>query len=254
MKIENGYLVFENETISFKKVTGSHFGALNGLDRFKKKGDVALQLMGMIVDEQLTEEVVEVSEEDKKMNYYLRRGDIAEHLIISKYNKKGIETLTFKKKDVNYDNFQDIKGFGGLTDIQLPTEKAVIECKSKEMNKYDSIIKWGVSTEEIQGEYYAHLLNWDTFITEWVFFTEEQAQQVKDRVKITSYNGMKNHTKTQNVDHDKINKMMDNCKTYLNTIFKERRINLDHISSDCLALLGLNEGVSLLPDNEDTPF
>ncbi len=254
MKIENGYLVFDTETIAFKKVTGSHFGALNGLDRFNKKGDVALKLMGMIPEEQLTEEVEELTEEDKKMNYYLRRGDIAEHLIISKYNKKGIETLTFKKKDVSYDNFQHIKGFGGLTDIQLPTEKAVIECKSKEMNKYDVIIKYGVSTEELQGEYYAHLQGWDTFITEWVFFTEEQAKCVKDRKPIQSYAGMKNHTKNGKVDHEKIDNMMNNCRNFLNTIFKERRINLDHISSDCLALLGLNEGVALLPDNEDTPF
>ena len=164
LKIENNYLLIP-ENAKAKKITGTKFPVLIGKNSFKQKGDQMLELFGLYKEE--------------VDPYYLKRGDIAEALVNQTFKENGYKTKTWKKKEINYDNFQDVEVFGGMIDIfvEKPIQR-VIEVKSKNLKDYGIISQNGNEHEELQGMLYAYLRNVDLIMV-WVFFNDETEKCIR---------------------------------------------------------------------------
>lgn len=226
MRIENGYLIIEKtEMTKFKKITGHSFVQLIGIDPFTKVGDCLLSMHGLY-----SEKI------DKK---WLKRGDFAEKIIQKVYTRNGHKITTYDKNEVNYDNFQQYKHFGGLLDIELIEENSLIEVKSKSMKDYDYIIENQPIQEIYQGLYYGYLRGYETITMEWVFFDEQTQEEIFNDKPITTLKNLKKYGKRFAVNKEE---MKQKLQTALQIVFDFRengKIPLNNISDKVLNYLGL---------------
>lgn len=240
IKIENGYLVFENEILKNKKIGGHAFVGLNNLDHFKRVGDVLLSLFGI-----LKEEV------DEK---YLKRGDYAENIIKYVYERDGHKCTTYDKKEIRYDNFKEYVNCGGLIDIELLEESTLIEVKSKSLKDYDYISKVGMPNSEIyQGMYYGYLRKYNSIKMEYVFFDKETEEEIFNSKKPTTLKNLKRLSKTYDVNRQEIENMIKNAIKLKTIAFNERKISVDLISDNALKKLNLFQE-KINKDFAEVPF
>lgn len=238
MKIENGKLIFTEQDViktkngisTPKKITGHSFVGLIGKDPFKLKGDYLLELFRLLKTEEIDE-------------YWLKRGDIAEAIIQKCYIRDGHKYQKWDKNEVNYDNFQDIDYFGGLID-GLVDDVIINEVKSKSLKDYDNIFKYGRENEELQGMYYATLKGLDTLFMDWVFFTPQQEEELKETGKITDFKGMQRFSKQFTVDRKYIMKLMYEALTYYNNCYNNG-IPLEDLSDKALQRLMKERGLKI---------
>jgi len=161
-----------------KKVTSRAFPTLLGKNKYESSGKATLERFGLIEKEQIDP-------------YWLVRGNLAEKIVynflLNHYKEqKGVDVklTTWKKEEINYDNFPKNEKFGGMIDIaisQPPEYRAVVEVKSKSMKDYD-LIKENKGNEEevLQGLFLAYLSKSEKCLMAYVFFTPEQEKQIKD--------------------------------------------------------------------------
>lgn len=239
MQIKNGYLCFYpfdtgnigKDGKKPKKITGHSFVGLIGKDPFKPKGDYLLDLFRILPSDPIDP-------------YYLERGDIAEDLIQRRYTKDGHKYQKWDKKQIKYDNFQNIENFGGLVD-GLIDDCIINEVKSKLLKDYDNIVQNGKESEELQGMYYATLWGLDTLFMDWVFFTEEQEKELRETHNITNWSGMKRFSKQFNVDRRYIMGLMKQALDYYNYCLGCGMIPLEDLSDKALQRLMKEKGLKL---------
>lgn len=227
MKIENDYLIFEkNDNIKLKKITGTTFPALLGLDPFKKKGDCLLSMLNYV-------------KEDFDV-FYTKRGDIAEKIAKVYLEKNGFKCTTYDKFEINFDNFPENKSFGGLIDIELLENDTLVEVKSKSLKDFNEIIKNnGCLHQELQGLHYGWLRKYNFIKMIWIFFDEDTENEIKNNKPITSYNKIKKFEKeilVNNMEQDNLHKQV--LQYVYDCLVKNKAIPLQDISDKYLKLLG----------------
>jgi len=163
-----------------RKVTSRAFPCLLGINKDESSGKATLERFGLTEKEQIDP-------------YYLVRDNLAEKLaydyLKAHYKEsKGVDLVlaTWKKEEINYDNFSKNEKFGGMIDIAIaqPAEyRAVAEVKSKSMKDYENIKGSRGNPEEVyQGLFLSYLSKTDKCLMAYVFFTPEQEQEIKDRM------------------------------------------------------------------------
>lgn len=226
MKIEDGYLIVEkNEMTKFKKITGHSFVQLIGIDPFTKVGDCLLAMHGLY--------------SEKVDDKWLKRGEFAEKIVQKVYTRNGHKITIYNKKEINYDNFQNYKHFGGLLDIELIEESSLIEVKSKSMKDYDYITKNPPIQEVYQGLYYGYLRKYPAITMEWIFFDEQTEQEVFNDKPITTLKLLKKHNQRYAVNNEE---MLQKLQKALGIVLEFRetgKILLNDISDKVLKYLGL---------------
>lgn len=241
MRIENGYLIFDEEKeinkLEFKKINGHNFVELVGLNQFSKVGDTLIKMFGFVKEEI-----------DKK---WLIRGDFAEQIVKSVYTRDGHICTTYDKEKINYDNFQDNKYFSGVIDIELLDENTLIEVKSKSMKDYDKILKYPPKNEIYQGLMYGFLRNYNHIIMEWIFFDEQTENEIFVGKNPTTLKNLKKEKVVYNVDREEMKALMNNAYKIVKDFVNTKKISLDLISEKTLEKLGiLKKDVDL----DDLPF
>ena len=225
MKIEGNYLVFDTETIKSEKITGTTIPSLLGIDKFKKKGNTLLSMWGF-VKEDFDE-------------FYTKRGELAEKIAKFILKKRGKQIVTYNAEELKWDNFQNIKGLGGLIDIEIPSEETLYEIKSKSLKDYEYICKNGQENQERQALHYGCLRNYKVVHIMWIFFDEQTENEIRNNLPITTLKNIKMFEKPLYVDLNKLQSENNEALTYLLTCYKEKRIPLDDISDSYLEKLGL---------------
>lgn len=221
---EQNCLVFEdNDNLKIKKIGGHAFVELLGLNSYKTIGDALLELHGVVK-----------SEVDEK---YLLRGDIAETIIKKVYERDGHHCVTYDKKQIKHDNFQNVEYFGGLIDIELPVEQTLIEVKSKSMNKYEEINNHKPQDEIFQAFLYGYLRGYKSIIMEWVFFDEKTEKEIFEKKPITSFKDLKKIKEVLAVPSNMV-EYMYKVLNIVQEFRKTRKISLDAISDEYLKKLG----------------
>lgn len=224
MHIEDNFLIID-EDFKPRKIFGHSFVGLCGLDPFNKIGDTLLIMHKLI-------------KKDVPIKY-LRRGDFAENIIKRVYERDGHKCTTYDKKEIEYDNFKELKYFGGIIDIELLEEKTLIEVKSKSMKDYDNIIKNIPKQELYQGLYYGFLRKYETIIMEYVFFDEKTEQEIFEDKKPTTLKNLKKHNAIVHINYIEMNNLLTQALK-LNKAFEEnKKISLNLISDEVLNQLGL---------------
>lgn len=195
--------VFDKEKIKPKKITSRAFPELLGLNKYNSIGKAILDRWGLLVKEDIDE-------------MYIKRGELAEtfanNYLKEKYAKitgKELITKQFNTKEENYDMFKKNENFGGVVDIGIsePEEqRAVVEVKSKNIKDYTKIIENGEipQHETLQGEFLAFLSKTKKYIMAYVFFTNEQEEEIREKgVNVSfSYKDVIIKTKTFIVDEE----------------------------------------------------
>lgn len=229
MKIEDGYLIFNNpdevNKIYYKKINGHNFVNLVGLNKFAKVGDTLLEMFGFIKNEV-----------DPK---YLLRGDFAEKIVKKCYERDGFKCTTYDKKACRYDNFKDNQYFSGLIDIDLIENETLIEVKSKSLKDYDKIIKYPPESEIYQGLMYGFLKNYTYIIMEWVFFDKETEEEIFLGKTPTTLGKLKKFKRTYMINQDEMKQLLNKAFIVVRNFVNERRIPLNLISESSLEKLGL---------------
>lgn len=238
MKIENGYLVVDpSEIKKFKKITGHSFVQLIGIDPFTKVGDCLLTMHGLY--------------KEKIDEKWLKRGDFAERVVQRVYKRDGHIITTYKKEEVNYDNFQDNLWFGGLLDIELLEEKTLVEVKSKSMKDYDFIIKNPPLQEIYQGLYYGYLRDYGHITMEWVFFDKQTEEEIFNDLPVTTLQNLKKYSKTFAINRDSMKEKLDQARNVLIEFRETGKIHISNISDKVLNYLGFNRNDIMM---NDLPF
>lgn len=238
MKIENGYLVVDpSEIKKFKKITGHSFVQLIGIDPFTKVGDCLLTMHGLY--------------KEKIDEKWLKRGDFAERVVQRVYKRDGHIITTYKKEEVNYDNFQDNLWFGGLLDIELLEEKTLVEVKSKSMKDYDFIVKNPPLQEIYQGLYYGYLRDYDHITMEWVFFDKQTEEEIFNDLPVTTLQNLKKYSKTFAINRDSMKEKLDQARNVLIEFRETGKIHISNISDKVLNYLGFNRNDIMM---NDLPF
>lgn len=224
MHIEGDFLIVDEE-FKPRKIFGHSFVGLCGLDPFTKIGDTLLKMHKLIKEE--------------VPRKYLLRGDFAENIIKHVYERDGHKCTTYDKYEIKFDNFQELKHFGGLIDIELLEEKTLIEVKSKSMKDYEYVKASPPKQEVYQGLYYGFLRKYEKITMEWVFFDEETEQEVFEGKKPTTLKNLKKHSEVFVINHLEMHNLLTQALK-LNKAFEEnKKIHLDLISDDALKQLGL---------------
>ena len=202
IRVENGYIILSDEAEA-KKITGTKFPVLLGKNPHKKRGDQMLEMFGLYKEE---------------VNpYFLKRGDIGEALVNQTFKENGYKTKTWKKKEINYDNFPENEDFGGMIDIFIEKPiKNVIEVKTKNLKDYSKIVQEGNEHEELQGMLYAYLKQVDLIMV-WVFFNDETEKAIKMNLPFDVHSFNENVERTVTF-HIKIIKM-DNENRRLREVY-----------------------------------
>lgn len=226
MYIKDDYIYLEGEFIKNKKITGTTFVSLCGKDRFNKKGDTILQMMGLY--------------KNKVDPKYLKRGDCAEWLVKKTYIKYGHHPVTYDKKEIGYDNFHDNAVLGGMIDIELPEEKSLIEVKSKSMSKYNEYLTYEDEKEIFQGELYAYLRNYNKFYMEWIFFDKPTEDEVFAGERPKTYNNLKRISRCYSVDRTTMDKLITQAVNYRDRCYNDRKIPLVDITPKVILYLREN--------------
>lgn len=224
MYIDKEYLILEDKDLKkHKKITGHAFVQLCGKDKFNKRGDCVLDRLGLLPK-------VEIDP------FYTNRGKLAEVLVKKSYEKNGHYCITSDPKEINYDNFPNLEIFGGMYDIIVDTE-IVSEVKSKSLANKENIINFGNETEELQGEFYAVLLDIEQCNLDWVFFPKDIEDKIKANEKITSFAGIEKYTKSIKVvgeEKARVIALMQEAITYYDTCYYEKRISMYDISGNVI--------------------
>lgn len=224
MHIEDNFLIVD-EIFEPRKIYGHSFVGLCGLDPLSKIGDTLLKMHKLI-------------KEDVPKKYLLR-GDFAEKIIKHVYERDGHKCTTYNKYEIKFDNFKELKYFGGLIDIELLEEKTLIEVKSKSMKDYEYVKASPPKQEVYQGLYYGFLRRYDTITMEWVFFDEETEQEVFEGKKPTTLKNLKKHSEIIPINYIEMNNLLTQALK-LNKAFEEnKKISLNLISDEVLNQLGL---------------
>lgn len=239
MKIQNEYLVLEEEDIhkmKIKKISGHSFVGLIGLDKYKKVGDVLLEMHGFIK-----------SEVDPK---WLKRGQLAENIVLKVYERNH-KCITYDKKIINYDNFQTYKNCGGLIDIEIPSENTLIEVKSKSMKDYEKICEKQPEVEIYQALYYGYLRGYKEITMEWIFFDKETEEEVFSGKKPTTLMNLKRLSKKFSVDENEIKQLIVKALKIVQIFRNEKRILLSDISGSIAKILNLiGNDLTIIEDGE----
>ena len=162
---------------SHKKLTSRAFACIIGKNKWESVGKSILERFRL-------------NKKDIIDPYYGVRGDLAELMVydfLKAHYKKTKEVdlglVTWDKNDISYDNFSTNKQFGGMIDIAIKTPseyRAVVEVKSKSMKDLDKIKESKGNPEEVmQGIFLSYLSKVDKCLMIYVFFTEEQEQNIK---------------------------------------------------------------------------
>jgi hypothetical protein len=228
MKIENGYLVFENtDYIKNKKITATNMTALLGTNKFKKKGDALLSIFGIY------KEIIDP--------FYTKRGEIAELILREKYKSDGFQIKFWDKFAINFDNFPTQKEFGGMIDIALisPTRE-VVECKSKNINDLEKTKRFRNDDYEHQAQFYGYFSKCDDINLCYVFFTDEQENRIRNNrpIDILKEN-FEFYTYKVKLDRKKFKSELEKCLEYKLKCYNEKKIPLDDISEKILQELHL---------------
>ncbi len=238
IRIEDEFLKFDLHDIYIdkkrnlpKKITGHSFVALIGKDKFKTKGDCVIELLKILQPKQIDE-------------FYQIRGAYGEKLIERMYLRDHRQYCTYEKKDINYDNFPDIKYFGGLVDGLLDGA-TVVECKSKSLSDKEFVINNKIESEELQGEYYATLWNLNSVFMEYVFFPSEIEEKIKRKEKIDSFKGCERHQKPLIVDNQKIIQYMKEALSYYMNCYSTFSIPISDISNAYMDRLIKEKGLQI---------
>ena len=179
--VQGDYVFEKLQNANHKKITSRAFACLLGKNGFESAGKTILERCNMIEKEAIDP-------------YYTVRGAIGEVLaedyfiaVYKQYKKIDIGIMSWDAKKVNFDNFQNNLDFGGLLDraITLPKEyRAVIEVKSKSMKDLQFIDnKKGVEEEVLQGKFLSTLSKSETCHMAYIFFNEQQEEQLRNYVK-----------------------------------------------------------------------
>ncbi len=235
MRVEGSYLYLDGE-LKCKKITGTKFPVLLGKNRYKKKGEQALELLGVIPGEDADD-------------FFQKRGDEAEKITKMVLESKGWECITWDKEAIDYDNFPFWKRFGGMIDIAVTKPyRLVVEVKGKNIKKYHQIRQYGNIAEEKQGELYAYMSECDLLMV-WVFFNDETEQCIREGkpYDINGFNakGERNvsiYTKYNTINRDLLKREMQEAEEYMETIMRDRRIWLYDLNEEILNKIGLTIG------------
>lgn len=236
IRIEDGYLKFDLHDIYInkktnlpKKITGHSFVALIDKDNFKPKGDCVIDLLKILPMQPIDE-------------FYQIRGKYGEKLIERMYLRERRQYCTYEGKDINWDNFPDIKYFGGLVDGLLDGA-TIVECKSKSLSNKEYVINNKIENEELQAEFYATLWNLNSVFMEYVFFPEEIENKIRNKEKIESFKGCERYQKALVVDNNKIVDYMKQALKYYMTCYSTFSIPLEDISDKYMQRLMTEKGL-----------
>ena len=214
----------KNNTLTFfKKITGTTIADLAGLNKFKPKGDCVLAMLGYV-----TEPFDE---------FYTKRGDIAEKLAFKSLTKKGHKCVTYDKKQYHYDNFPENPYFGGLIDIEIPSEKTLYEIKSKNIKDYEKISKFGDVVQEEQAMHYAFLRGYKEAHIMWIFFDDTTEEEIRSDKPISTYKNLKMFEKTLPIDFDYQDKLHKDALLYYVHCLAHQQVPIEDVSDKYLELL-----------------
>lgn len=232
----DGYYYLDTEEVPKwqKKITGTNYPALAGIDPFTKRGDQVLKDFKVIV------EPFDV--------FYTKRGAIAETLSKLSLERDGQRCTIYK--DI-WDCFKGVKNFGGIIDIELLDHNTLYEIKSKNIKDYDKIVKWGCRQQEAQAKHYAWLRGYQTCYIQWVFFPDNIESQIRNDEKITSWQGIKKYTKQLWVDLEEEERLHKEALEFYTKCFTEKRIPIVEISENYQKQLGIECEVLT---TENSPF
>lgn len=191
---DNTEIVVEKDNLLRIGMTGFRLSAHNfayvmGASKWNSKGKAILNIMGTL-------------KSDFFDDYYGYRGDVAEKLVVQHIEKTykpqfpNLKLDTWKKeqfKKDSYNQFPNSKKFSAMLDIGMTLDsikfaetkdlslKVNVEIKSKSMKMYEEIIeKKNYPKEEVlQGQFSSTLCGLSKVSMAWVFFTEEQENQLK---------------------------------------------------------------------------
>lgn len=212
-----------NELSFFKKITGTNFPNLAGLNKFKPRGDEVLAMLGYV-------------KEDFDP-FYTARGALAEKLALKSLTKRGLNCVVYDSKKVGYDNFKDNPNFGGLIDIEIPSLNTLYEIKSRNIKDCEKIQKYGDLCQENQALHYGYLRNYKTVHIMWIFFDDETEKLLKTNQPVTSYKNLKMFEKELTVNYDEQKKLHDEALSYYKSCIAKQAVPFDDISDKYLELL-----------------
>ena len=216
-----------------KKITGHSLVDICGLNKYKKPGDVILQLLGFYTPAF-----------DPKYRF---RGNNAEQLARIYYSKKlGFEIVFYTEEQLKacyYDVFNDDDYFGGVPDIEIPKDLFLVEVKSKSMKDYDEIVSKGnLPLDEVyQGMYYAYKRNYPKFRMFYVFYDEETEKILFEGGTPTTYKNVMIFEKEFDVDREDIEAKMKHAQQYYNWCYTNGYVPLEDISDKVLIEMGLKK-------------
>lgn len=231
MQIKDNYIIFnKNELRMKRKIPARIFVGLCGFDNFKTREDYLLML------HELYDETVD--------DRYLKRGDFAEGLIKRCYERDGRGPTTYNKVEIKWDNFKNIKVWGGLIDIELPLEQTLVEVKSKSIDKYDYIDRNPPKSEVYQGLFYAYHRGYPKCIMEWVFFTPPQEDAIFNGHMPQSLQGMKRISKVFEVDRPHMASLLESAEKFVKDFRENPKLPVASISPEILQAVIKKQGGS----------
>lgn len=233
IKQDNLYIYVDTDKTvrTKKKISGHSFVGLVDFDKFNKRGDIILSLLGIKKDEV-----------DPKYAY---RGELAEMVVRAIYERKLKKQIVWydeeAKKDNNYDFFPTYLQCGGIPDIEIPSEQTLIEVKSKSMKDYAYIKEHGAPASELyQALYYGFLRKYKKITMFYVFFDEESEQLAFQNKPIKTYNNLKFLTQTYDVKEEEIDFLVKSALNYYNDCVKNKRIPISDLSKTVLNEIGVD--------------
>ena len=209
MKLQLGTkFEFDGESYVFeklgkrKKITSRVFPSLIGKNKYESIGHALLDRFSLLEKEEIHP-------------FYSVRGEIAERMadkhlreVYLKKHNADLATKRWENEEVNFDNFPNNPDFGGLIDIAIaaPQEyRAVVEVKSKRIDKYKAITeKSGSDDETLQGEFLAYLSGVMRYVMVYVFFEKIQELRIVEFCSEDYYKGYEINAKiaaTKIIEH-----------------------------------------------------
>jgi len=212
-----------NKLTFFKKITGTNFPDLAGLNKFKPKGDAVLAMLGYV-------------KEDFDP-FYTKRGALAEKLAFMSLTKRNHKCVTYDPNKIFYDNFPNDPYFGGMIDIEIPSENTLYEIKSRNIKDYDKISKYGDVAQENQALHYGFLRHYKQVHIMWIFFDDETEELIRNDKPVTTYKNLKMFEKTLDVNFDEQAKLHKDALLYYIHCLAYQAVPIEDISDKYLELL-----------------
>lgn len=228
LRTDSGFLVLDTKITSKtkKKMSGHSYVALAGLDKYNKRGDTLLQLLGYYKPDF-----------DPKYQY---RGLFAEKMVKFILDRQGRKYITYDDnylKTHNYDCFPQYQYCGGIPDIEIPSESLTIEIKSKPLKRYNEIMAKMPQEEVEQGLYYAYLRNHNNLIMAYVFFDEITEKELFENKIPTTLDNCKVVFKKVPFNPDDVKMKISNALSFYNICLDNTAIPLEDISPEVMQIL-----------------